>query len=89
MTIKEAAKQALAVQDACNLSGVVHALDKIVTLLWEEANRTGGGTEWVNRHPITVLFVDKLADLCGVPHMSSTGHYSRAYEACKQLTEED
>lgn len=54
-------------QDACNLSGVLHDFDRIVqTEIWAEARRVGGGTQFVNTHPITVLFVYKLATLCGL-----------------------
>jgi hypothetical protein len=63
MTYKAIAQQALDVQDACNLSGVVHAFSRAMTELWDEAHRTGQGTEWVNTHPIVTLFIDKLASL--------------------------
>ena len=65
MTEKSAmewAKAALQVQDACNLSGVVHSLAQLVTNLHSQ----GHGTTWVNQHPLVQLFVDKLGHLANV-----------------------
>jgi len=63
MTYKEAAEQALACQDACNLSGVVHTFSEAVSAVWDEAHRTGEGTEWVNTHPICTMFITKIQSL--------------------------
>jgi hypothetical protein len=63
MTYLQAAHDALACQDACNASGVVHSFDQAMSALWDEAHKQGKGTEWVNRHPIVTLFIDKLASL--------------------------
>lgn len=63
MNYREAAQTALDVQDACNLSGVVHSLDKVVDAVWEEARRQGKGTAFVNESPIVYLFLDKLMSL--------------------------
>lgn len=82
MTIQEAAQQALDVQDACNLSGIVFSFAKIMQVICDEATRRGEGTDWKNQHPITVLFVDKLAQLAGVGTFHAAPH---AYEACKKL----
>jgi len=40
------------------------------------------GTDWVNCHPICVLFTDKMADLAG-----SNGNVHRAYAACVRSKE--
>lgn len=65
-TMQEAAKLAIEVQDACNLSGVLKAFSDIASnTIWPEANRLGKGTDWVNQHPICTLFLDKLSDLNG------------------------
>ena len=85
-TLKEHAKDALNVQNACNLSGVVHSLDKVVTDLWEEANRIGKGTDWVNTHPIVQAYVDKLASLARV--QSNVNNVFDAFEACRKIAEE-
>lgn len=51
------------VQCACNLSGLVFAFERCVDDLVEEANRLGESVEWINTHPICVLWIDKLDDL--------------------------
>jgi hypothetical protein len=61
--VKEFCNDALTVQDACNLSGVVQAFATAMRCVWDDARRLGKGTEWVNCHPIAVLFVDKLQDM--------------------------
>lgn len=74
LSYTQAAKDAIAVQDAVNLSGVVHSFVDAVTAIWDEAHATGQGTSYVNHHPIVTLFLDKLADLNGgsltLPHNS-------------------
>lgn len=69
MTYQEAAQMALDVQDASNLSGVVHSFsEQVMPALWEEAHKRGEGTAWVNHHPIATLFIDKLVSLNGTSH---------------------
>ena len=63
MTYQEAAQTAIDVQDACNLSGVVHSMGLAVSAVWDEARRQGKGTEFVNSNPIMYLYIDKLASL--------------------------
>jgi len=59
-----AAKAALEVQDACNLSGVVRIFDQVLqTHLWPASNSQGKGTQWVNEHPVSKLFADKISSL--------------------------
>lgn len=82
---KDDYKQALEVQEACNLSGVVHSFDAILSRLWDEARRLGKGTDWVNTHPICVLFADKISSLT----CRSGNCYSEAYEKCLHGGEED
>src|SRR5712691_2375220 len=83
MNIQEAARLALDVQDACNLSGVLASFKEIVhEVLWPEARRLGHGTEWVNTHPIVTLFLSKLGSL-------NRGYYEcdfmHASDACEAL----
>lgn len=81
MTIARAAALALDVQDACNLSGVVRSFALVTEALWEEARRTDQGTEWVNQHPVSVLFVNKMDSLV----RDSGEKFSRAYDECEKL----
>jgi hypothetical protein len=79
-TIAELAKEAIAVQDACNLSGVVHGFSRAITRLRTLLEAQGkGGTDNVNRHPICVLWADKIADLAG-------REFSPAYSAARDLS---
>lgn len=76
--LKRAAQDALTVQDACNLCGVVHAFARAMSTIRANTNGTGEA----NRHPIAVLFADKIMDMVGRPEM---GTYGKAYDACKEL----
>lgn len=53
-------------------------MTQAVGRLWEIARKTGRGTEWVNCHPVMVLFADKLRDLS-----RSSGLYSVSYKLCR------
>ena len=59
------AKDALAVQDACNLSGVVHGFARLMQHLCDYDNAHGKGTTWRNEHPLSILWADKIAHLTG------------------------
>jgi len=67
---QNAARDAILVQDACNLSGVVRIWDRAMGVLWEVARRDGKGTDWVNQHPISKVFAYKCALLSRVPGVS-------------------
>lgn len=84
MDIRDAAREAILVQDACNLSGVARTFDEILSsVLWPEARRLGMGTEWVNTHPVAVLFAAKLAHLAGLGDIAPF----EAYQACRELAD--
>ena len=72
MITKNDYKTALTVQNACNLSGVVHSFSEI-------KSRIEGDTNERNTHPICKLFADKIADLAGVRTLKQ---YREAYEIC-------
>lgn len=63
-TLRELAQEALDVQDACNLSGVVHGFSRAMHDLCEHVH----GTDARNRHPICVLWADKIAHLTGTQY---------------------
>jgi len=59
-TLAELAKEALDVQDACNLSGVVHAWSRAITRLREVTGALS--TTVINEHPINkVPIAERLA----------------------------
>jgi len=75
---------ALDIQDACNLSGVVHAFSRIMGKICRESDRNGQGTEWKNTHPISVLFASKIASLTNSEDFLKFGD---AYNACRAEAE--
>ena len=85
-TWKELATEALAVQDACNLSGVVisfgHVIREVRAML-EAENK--GGTDAVNTHPVCVLYADKVAHLTGTQGFGNDG-VGAAYTWAHDLT---
>lgn len=79
-TLRELAKEALDVQDACNLSGVVHGWSRAITRLRELLGRVG--TDELNSHPINVMWSDKCAHLTGSDHGLK---YTESYLAVCQM----
>jgi len=79
---------AIQVQDACNLSGVVHKFSRIMTKIWEEARKDenkGYGTEWVNKHPIAVMYAEKIAHLTTGQTLPGTA-INAAWSFCEQYS---
>src|SRR3990172_5961999 len=56
-------KNAVFSQSACNLSGIVHELSRVISKIWNEAHELGFGTEWVNAHPIARLYAEQIFHL--------------------------
>ena len=82
-------KAALDVQDACNLSGVVTSFAKILGLIWEEARAKGKGTDYVNRHPVAILFADKINSLTGTQSSTTDYTVNEAYDVCLTRQEDE
>lgn len=74
------ANDAILVQDAVNLSGIVHSFSKALSDL-----RASGiqNTADLNRHPISVLFSSKIASLTG---SESFDEFSKAYQWAKKTS---
>ena len=82
-TLKELAQDALQVQDACNLSGVVFSFGRAMEALWKILKEEkGADTDAVNRHPIAVMYSSKIASLTG---SDDAAQFSAAYTACQAL----
>ena len=74
---------ALQVQDACNLSGVVRSMCGAMSDLWAMARALGKGTDWVNNHPICRLYASKIAHLTGMFASANTlAFHAEAEELC-------
>jgi hypothetical protein len=80
MLTKHDYEMAIAAQSACNLSGVVHSFSEVLPRIWEEARQLGKGTEWVNQHPLCILYAEKMHDLVGLC-LGETS-FAEAYEFC-------
>jgi len=72
---------ALVVQDACNLTAVIHAFSRMMTDLSESNGLMVRDTDWINTHPLAVMFTDKCAQLSGVQNIG-TDQFSKAYKWC-------
>lgn len=84
-TMADLAREALAVQDACNLSGVVHGFSRSITRLRALLREAGQeSTHTINTHPVCQMWADKIASLAGL-HMSLTATAAH-YEDCEALT---
>ncbi len=80
-TLVDLAQDALDVQDACNLTGVVHGFSRAMTRLREL--EPGKDTEFYNRHAVSVLWAGKIAQLTAC---EDEMNFSIAYSACSKLT---
>lgn len=85
-TLQDLAKEALQVQDACNLSGVVHGFSRAITELREILRETGGdlSTAAVNQNPICCLWASKIHDLAQMG-LSDHERFRIAYDACEEM----
>ena len=80
-TLAELTQEAIDVQDACNLSGVVHGWSRSITEL--RACLKEAGTDDINTHFINILWADKVAHLTGtqtIGHDKVMRAYSDAYK---------
>lgn len=83
-TIKQLAQDAIDVQSACNLSGVVHAFSRLITELRGLLEKDPGfSTESLNQHPIVQAYADKLASLARIQNDIDAS--MRAHGACNAL----
>lgn len=85
MTIKQLAQQAIDMQDACNLSGIIRSWAEAISALRELCPNLG--TRGINAHPINCLFASKVHDLCNMG-LSDSGPFGKAYAECKRLAGE-
>jgi len=77
-TMVSLAQEAIDVQDASNLSGVVNGFFHAVCDLKQH------GVENPNRHAITALWLDKINDMCGRPDITqSWGNWKTVEQIAK------
>jgi hypothetical protein len=77
---------ALQVQDASNISGVIHSLEtEVLPAIRQEPGYTG--TDYIAQHPVVLLFLDKLVSLTrkGWIH-DHDGAITAAYDQCNNFS---
>jgi len=77
-------RKTLLMLDACNLSGLVRSFSReILPAVWEEVRAQGGGTDQVNRHPLSVLWTMKMMNLAVAECLCSqcVEAFGKAYRA--------
>jgi len=82
-TIEQLAQEVLDVQDACNLSGVLGSAYRAACDLRRVLD---AGTDTINRHPIMVLWADKIAHLTDTQTIGND-RVSAAYRAVYAIVE--
>lgn len=88
-TLKDLAKEAIEIQDASNLSGVVHSFSRTLTtlrdILSEKSDVPYFSTRSLNEHPIAILYASKIASLTGCENGAM---FSEAYDWAKDKCNE-
>ncbi len=79
-TLQQLAREALGIQDACNLSGLVYAWARSMRRLCELCPDLG--TDERNTHPINVLWSDKCASLTGSQYGEN---FTEKYNECEKM----
>jgi hypothetical protein len=82
-------RNALDVQSASNLSGVVLQFARDMKEINREVRASGGGTEQVNKHPVCRLYAEQIAWLTGASGCLDSDTYRAAHDACQRKIEEE
>lgn len=77
-------QDAVDVQAACNVSGIINSLNKVKDEVWEEI-RSGKWQGQLSDHPAIFLFIFQLSFLTGG---TSTDKWHEAYTYCQQKAKE-
>lgn len=80
-----AAKDALFVQSASNLSGIIFTLHKALLAVNARRHELEKGTDWVNKHPILYLFSVQIGHLTG-SSIIADGDYNKACDICEKIS---
>lgn len=76
-------QDALDVQDACTLSGVVKSLAGHMDAIWAEVRAEGKGTDEVNSHPVVIMFLAQMLHLATRESISPDAYF-KADAICRQ-----
>jgi hypothetical protein len=77
-TMHQLAKEAIDIQNACNLSGVIQTWSRSISAL-KELNPTMS-TDELNHHPISVMYASKVGSMT-----SDDEQFAEAYKRCCEL----
>jgi hypothetical protein len=77
-------QDAIDVQSAVNLSGVVFSFARVMQKICDEGQRLGKGTQWRNHHPIAVLYAYEISWLTNQAEGSSEV-WQQAYDAAEEF----
>jgi hypothetical protein len=88
-------------QGACNSSGLIFSLARVMEKICEEMTARGQGGVFKNSHPILRLYLEQIASLCGKDidqgesgglwfneHEKTGMSYSTAYDICRAKIKE-
>ena len=81
-------QNALDVQNASNLSGVIHQFARDMQVICDEVRTNGGGTDAVNHHPVCRLYAEQIAWLAGAGSCANHRSYLRAHDECEKRAAE-
>jgi hypothetical protein len=81
-------RNALAVQSASNLPGIVSQFAEDLDQILAEVRSAGGGTNQVNTHPVARLYAEQIAWLSGAGSCANHRCYLRAQDECKRRANE-
>ncbi len=81
-------QNAIDIQEATNLSGVVHQFSRDMKVICEQVRAAGGDTKHVNHHPVCRLYAEEIAWLAGAGTCANHGSYLRALHVCKKRAAE-
>lgn len=84
-TIQQAAHDAIAVQDACNSSGVARSMVEAMDAIRASGDAIRGAYGHPNRHPIVFLYLYKLMSLNGHEPLDLWDEYDAAVKACEAI----
>ena len=82
-------RNALDIQSASNISGVVLQFARDMRRINEEVRATGGDTEQVNTHPVCRLYAEQIAWLTGAGGCVDSATYWEAHDACERRVEDE
>lgn len=84
-TAKYWAEKAIAAQDGGNIVGIVNLFAELVVDLNDVARVNSKSDNWVQYHPLTIMFAEKVGSLTGTNDSSTLGPFGNAYKWCKEL----